>query len=200
MKKLFIFDGDGVLLNLWGAMKQVYEEYTQKQLTAKEWDDVIIDFLRNPYPYAEFGRFFDSSTTFGNLPPVKGMPELVNFAESRGYDLAVITSVGNTPELISRRSENIWRYYGNRLSKVICIGRFGSKEKALQDTAKGYDKVLFCDDHPKNLIISRGIVTTPIWFKNPHHQFIWNDLNGEGIEIAESVYDLQRLILEETNE
>ena len=75
MKKLFIFDGDGVLLDLWGAMKSVYEQYTGTLLTTAEWDKVIIDFLHNPYPYAEFGRYFDASTTFGTLPPVKGMPE-----------------------------------------------------------------------------------------------------------------------------
>ncbi|MFR6465286.1 MAG: hypothetical protein ACLUQJ_07285 [Alphaproteobacteria bacterium] len=96
MKKLFIFDGDGVLLDLWGAMKSVYEQYTGTLLTTAEWDKVIIDFLHNPYPYAEFGRYFDASTTFGNLPPVKGMPELVNYAYSCGYNLAVITSVDNT--------------------------------------------------------------------------------------------------------
>lgn len=48
MKKLFIFDADGVLLNLWDAMKQVYEEYTQKALSQQEWDNIIIDFLHNP--------------------------------------------------------------------------------------------------------------------------------------------------------
>ena len=194
MKKLFIFDGDGVLLDLWGAMKSVYEKYTGTLLTTAEWDKVIIDFLHNPYPYAEFGRYFDASTTFGNLPPVKGMPELVNYAYSCGYNLAVITSVDNTENLVTRRSRNIWQYYGNKLSKVICTGRFVSKEKALQDTVKGYDKILFCDDHPKNLIISRGIVTTPIWLRNQHHQFIWDKLAHDGIEVAESVSDLRCFI------
>ncbi len=196
MKKLFIFDADGVLLNLWDAMKQVYEEYTQKALSQQEWDNIIIDFLHNPQPYAEFGRFYDASPTFGNLQPVTGMQDLVNFADSQGYDLTVITSVGTTQDALSRRSENIWCHYGNKLSNICCVGRLGSKEDALREKVRGYDKVLFCDDHPKNLMISRGIVTTPIWLKNPHHQFIWDKSDCSGIEIAESVNDLRRIILE----
>ena len=48
MKKLFIFDGDGVLLDLWGAMKSVYEQYTGTLLTTAEWDKLLLIFYIIP--------------------------------------------------------------------------------------------------------------------------------------------------------
>ncbi len=53
--KLFIFDVDGVLLDLWATMKGVYEKFTSQKLGQSQWDDVIADYLRDPVPYRQFG-------------------------------------------------------------------------------------------------------------------------------------------------
>lgn len=90
-KKLFIFDADGVLLDLWGSMKSVYEEFFSQKLSSREWDGVIADYLRNPEPYALFGQYFDNTDALTRLPPVNGMPDLVKSLKELGFDLAVAT-------------------------------------------------------------------------------------------------------------
>lgn len=189
-EKLFIFDVDGVLLDLWTPMKKVFEEYEQITLTDKAWDNIVADYLQNPFPYMEFGRFFDASDTIRNLPPIKGMPKLVNDLKAQGFDLAIITSISNKEEIKNKRIENLKKFYGDVFDKLICVERGGSKEQALRDVAADYQISFFCDDHPKNALLSKGIVTKPLWFENKYQRHIWKQIDHSGIGFVGSAEDI----------
>ena len=73
--KLFIFDVDGVLLDLWATMKGVYEEFTSQKLSQSQWDAVIADYLRDPVPYRQFGEYFDNSDAMGALTACRNWSE-----------------------------------------------------------------------------------------------------------------------------
>lgn len=193
MKKLVIFDVDGVLLNLWPSMRNVFANYHQMSLSDEDWDNIIEDFLQNPAPYLEFGDYFHRSETFRNLLPVQGMPELVFELRDRGFDLAIISS--SNPDFIKQRCRNLEEHYADCFEKVICVGMKQTKEEALRQTAEGYDEVFFIDDNPRHLTDSVGIVTTPIWMENKHHQFIWESINITGIEIAKTPKDIRNIVL-----
>lgn len=64
MKRLFIFDVDGVLLDLWTSMRAVFANYHGMSLSDEDWDNIIEDFLHDPEPYLEFGDYFHQSQTF----------------------------------------------------------------------------------------------------------------------------------------
>ena len=146
MKRLFIFDVDGVLLDLWPAMRSVFACYYNMSLSDKDWDDIIDDFLHNPQPYLEFGEYFSQSQTFKNLLPVKGMPELVFSLSNHCFDLAIVSSAD--PAYIEQRRQNIKEHYADCFEKIICVGMKQTKEEALRQVASGYDEVFFVDDNP----------------------------------------------------
>lgn len=195
MKKLFIFDVDGVLLNLWPAMRAVFSDYHKMSLTDEDWDDIIIDFLHDPKPYLEFGDYFHNSFTFGHLLPIQGMQKLVFELRDRGFDLAIISSSNPDPTYVEKRRKNLEEHYEDSFEKVICVGMKQTKKEALRATAEGYDEVYFCDDNPLHLLDSVGIVTTPIWFANPHHEFMWEHVNRTGILTARNAEEIREIVL-----
>lgn len=193
MKKLFIFDVDGVLFDLWTSMRPVFANYKGMSLSDADWDDIVIDFLHDPKPYAEFGEYFDHSEVFGNLMPLPGMKELVLKLQKNGFDLAIITGISNKLEQIEKRAANLREHYGSVFTEIACIGRGSSKHDALKSLAKGYDEVFFLDDNPQNVVTSREFVTHPIWMVNKHHEFMWEHLDQEGILMAENARDIKYL-------
>lgn len=195
--KLFIFDVDGVLLDLWATMKGVYEEFTSQKLSQSQWDDVIADYLRDPVPYRQFGEYFDNSDAMASLSAVHGMPELVRKLKLLDFDLMIITSVTDREDITRKRESNLSHIFGDVFDRIIYTGRGSSKAAALKEAAKGYHVSFFCDDHPKNAAAGRGIVTHPLWFANPHQRPIWEKIDREGIiEIrsAEEIFELAKKV------
>lgn len=195
MKKLFIFDVDGVLLDLWTPMKSVYEEFIQTKLSEQDWDSVIHDYLQNPSPYEKFGAFFDSSEIIRDLKPIDGMPKLIANLKANDFDLAIVTSISNKAEIKNKRSENLQRYYGDAFNKIICVERGGSKTEAINSLAEKYQLSIFCDDHPKNVLLSKNVVTLPMWFANKHHLHLWNTLDQNGICFVNNAEEIRKIIL-----
>lgn len=193
MKRLFIFDVDGVLLDLWTSMRAVFANYHGMSLSDEDWDNIIGDFLHDPKPYLEFGDYFHQSQTFRNLLPVKGMPELVFELRDRCFDLAIISS--SDPNFAAQRRKNIEEHYADCFEKIICVGMKQTKEDALRQAAAGYDEVFFIDDNPRHLSDSLGIVTCPIWKENRHHLFLWQSIDHSGIRKAQSAKDILDIAL-----
>lgn len=193
MKRLFIFDVDGVLLDLWPAMRSVFACYYNMSLSDKDWDDIIDDFLHNPQPYLEFGEYFSQSQTFKNLLPIKGMPELVFNLSNHCFDLAIVSSAD--PAYIEQRRQNIKEHYADCFEKIICVGMKQTKEEALRQVASGYDEVFFVDDNPRHLFESIGIVTCPIWLENKHHLFLWQGIDNTCIKKARNAKDILDIAL-----
>lgn len=194
MKKLFIFDVDGVLLSLWPSMRSVFANYHKMSLSDEDWDDIITDFLHDPRPYLEFGEYFHNSDTFRHLLPIQGMQRLVFELRDRGFDLAIVSSSNPNPEFVERRRKNLEEHYDDSFTKVVCVGMKQTKQEALRQAAEGYDQVFFCDDNPKHLIDSVGIVTMPIWFANPHHEFMWESIDRSSILTAQNADEIRKII------
>ena len=193
MKKLFIFDVDGVLLDLWTSMKPIFAVYHGMLLSNEDWDDIVVDFLHDPKPYLEFGEYFQKSLTFRTLTPVEGMPQVVFDLLNRGFDLAIVSS--SDPRFAEQRRQNIETHYPDCFEKIICVGMEQTKEEALRKAIKGYDEVFFVDDNPRHLADSLGIVDHPIWMANKHHKFIWDEMDTSGIEVVHSPKELLDLAL-----
>ena len=193
MRKLFIFDVDGVLLDLWGPMKSVYEEYVGKLLTQEEWDKSIIDFLHSPKTYSGFGQYFEEKEIVRDLPPINGMILLALELKLAGFDLAIISSASN--KALDKRIENITKYFGNNFNEIICVGMEVTKEDALRNISQGYDVTYFCDDHPHNVILSHKLGITSLWMKNYHQDFLWNNNQPKEIISVSSANDIYNLLL-----
>lgn len=199
MRKIFIFDVDGVLLNLWIVMKASYESYINKNLSDDEWDEIIESFLKNPAPYKDFGEYFDNSGRFDMLPPMDPyMANLIFFKLFPRYaDLAIITSINNRDDLKERRRRNIKAIYGNIFKEIICVGRGNSKEEEIIKLVKGYDFSLFIDDNLKNVAKSVGLVDCPVWYENKHHLFQLEEIDPSGIHMIKDAKELEELIVKQ---
>lgn len=196
MKRLFIFDVDGVLLDLWTSMRPAFANYHGMSLSDEDWNNIIDDFLHNSEPYMEFCDYFHQSQTFRSLLPIKGMPELVFELRNRCFDLVVISSCD--ADLAEPRHKNLEEHYANCFEKVVCVGMRLPKKNALRQVAAGYDEVFFLDDNPRHLSDSLGIVTCPIWKENRHHLFLWQSIDHSGIQKAQSVKDILNIVLDKS--
>lgn len=198
-QKVFIFDVDGVLLDLWQDMQLAYSEFYKRQVSTEEWNMIIDDFLHDPSPYLEFGNYFDNSHWFGKLSPIEGMINLVNVLKDNGFDLAIVTSTNDDPNIIEERKNNICSLYGDVFTEIVFVGRAQSKEKALEKLANNYEVSYFCDDSIKNVVKARRIVTYPIWYENPHHLFMVNLFDVKDIISANGAKNLEEIVRETSN-
>lgn len=194
MKKLFIFNGN-VLFDFAETVKELYEAYTGTSLQLSEAAVVIKNFVRDPQYDRNFVDFCKNSTAFGSFPAARGMTQLVNRLENRGYNLAVVAEIADKPDIVAGYARNLWRHYGNGLSKITAFGSLSSLEDILQEEAAGYDKVLFCDAKPENLAAVKGKVTLPIWLENPYYNVFWYEIDRSGIKKAENLRELYWQIL-----
>ncbi|MDD4555886.1 MAG: hypothetical protein PHE89_00970 [Alphaproteobacteria bacterium] len=194
-KKVFIFDVDGVLLNLWQVMRCAYEDFHQIKISEQEWEDVIDDFLHNPVPYLDFGNYFDNSNYFGSLPPLSDeMLFLPANLRASGFDVAIVTSTNDAPEIVEARRENLRVVYGDVFSEILFVGRAQSKEKALMSIAQKYEMSYFCDDSLKNVVNAKDIVTFSIWFENKHHLFMLKQFDVTNVFSANGVDEIEQIV------
>lgn len=193
MKKLFIFNGN-VLFDFAETVKELYEAYKETSLRPEELVVVIRNFVRDPQYDMDFVDFCKNSTAFGNFPAARGMAKVVERLENQGYDMAVIAEITDKPDTVSKYAQNLWRHYGNRLSKIMPFNQ-ESLEMVLQKAADGYDKVLICDAKPVNLATAKETVTMPIWLENPYYNVFWYEIDRNGIKKAENLRELYWQIL-----
>ncbi len=195
-KKVFIFDVDGVLLNLWIIMRFAYAEFHKKEISEEEWDEIIEDFLHDPLPYLKFGDYFDHSKWFASLPPLNDeMLHFPTYLKANGFDIVIVTSTNDKPEVVEARKQNLHTVYGNIFDKIIFVGRANSKEEALKSIAEKYEVSFFCDDSLKNICKAKAIVTHPIWFENKHHLFMLNNMDVADTYSAANVSTIKKIIV-----
>lgn len=87
---------------------------------------------------------FQQSEHFDSLKSLPWAKEGLTELYLDGYRFIGITAVENTPEMVMRRSQNLYREFGFEFEDVICVGVNGSKEEAL----KRFERTVWVDDHP----------------------------------------------------
>ncbi len=89
------------------------------------------------------------------------------------YDIVVLTCIGETEDIISKRKQNLIDLFGDIFLDIICINYGKSKEPYLKELAAKYNVVGFTDDKEahieesiqagvKPLLFSRGVDKCPI--------------------------------------
>lgn len=193
MKKIALFDADGVLFNMWDPMKDMYQDYFSVSLSMQEWINVIRDFDANPLPYKDFGLYFMGSKTFSELPAMEGMPSLIKDMKNDGWELGIISASSPIDRFQTHREQNAALHYGDAFSTVHCIGS-KDKDEMLRHYAKDYDIVAFCDDHPKNVARSTPVVTIPIWRENIPLSYRKDEMDFSRVHVASSADDIRSIL------
>ncbi len=188
-----IFDVDGVLLDMWTAMKDMYEKHYGMKLVGDSWIDIVKDYERNPFKYMEFGKIFELSDVFENLKPLPGSRLVVNKLK-RDFDLHILTAASDSVR--DKRIKNIEQVFGkNIFSDINCVG--GScKSTLLKQYSEHYEYTAFVDDHPKNIIASTGVVTQPIWFENNVYLHAGDKMDYKHVKPAKNILDIIKIVKE----
>ena len=191
MQKVFIFDIDGVLLEIWKPMVEAFQIFTGKTYSEEELLEISKSYAKDPTPYIEFGKYFQASEAFANLEPIPGMVEFVKELKDSGFDLYVITAAAEYTW--KTRVENLHKVFGEVFKEVYCVGR-NCKTDVMKDIATQYDISYFCDDSPENVRKSAEFVTTGIWLEYGPTSFRKSDLSSTKIKIARSANDVRKIV------
>ncbi|MGN0929652.1 MAG: hypothetical protein ACI4N3_03360 [Alphaproteobacteria bacterium] len=126
-KNCIIFDADGVLLDTL--------PYFIKWLFLNVPNFNIVKLFRTKFNYL-LEEFADDYDSFSNIPPIKGSVDFVKKL-SQNYKVDVISACGGNVRRFLARTENIEKYFGNSINKVINIPLHSSKENFYNQYEKG---------------------------------------------------------------
>lgn len=191
-KKIAIFDVDEVLLDMWGPMHKMLEDFQKRKINGDEWVQIIRDFDQDPRPYFEFGKYFMGSSTFERLNAKRGMKQTLQTLAANGWDLAIVTSAPPTKEVELKRRKNLHYAFGDVFVSIDCVGSKDKKAR-IADLAAKYEESMFVDDNPAIVQQSVGIVTHPIWRYNLPHSYALEKLDLSKAKIAKTSSDILKI-------
>ena len=191
-KKIAIFDVDEVLLDMWGPMHKMLEDFQRRKISEDEWVQIIRDFDRDPRPYFEFGKYFMSSDTFERLNAKRGMKDVLKKLADNGWDLAIVTSAPPTKEVELKRRKNLHYAFGDIFKSIDCVGSKDKKSR-IADLAEKYEESMFVDDNPAIVQQSVGIVTHPVWRYNLPHSYALDKLDLSKAQVAKTSNDIWQI-------
>lgn len=191
-KKIAIFDVDEVLLDMWGPMHKMLEDFQQRKIDDGEWVQIIRDFDQDPRPYFEFGKYFMNSPVFERLNAKRGMKQVLQALSVSGWDLAIVTSAPPEKEVELKRRRNLHFAFGDIFKHIDCVG---SKDKKAHISALSgrYEESMFVDDNPAIVQQSVGLVTHPVWRYNLPHSYALDKLDLSRADIAKTSDDILKI-------
>ncbi|MBQ8660953.1 MAG: hypothetical protein IJ482_01335 [Alphaproteobacteria bacterium] len=191
-KKIAIFDVDEVLLDMWGPMHKMLEDFQQRKIDDGEWVQIIRDFDQDPRPYFEFGKYFMNSPVFERLNAKRGMKQVLQAMSASGWDLAIVTSAPPEKEVGLKRRRNLHFAFGDIFKRIDCVG---SKDKKAHISALSgrYEESMFVDDNPAIVQQSVGLVTHPVWRYNLPHSYALDKLDLSRADIAKTSDDILKI-------
>jgi hypothetical protein len=84
---------------------------------------------------------------------------------AKHYNIVVLTCIGETDDIIEKRTQNLIDIYGDIFSGIICINYGTSKELYLEELHKTYGVTTFVDDRLNHINESISAGVTPILFE-----------------------------------
>lgn len=123
--KRIITDVDGVLL----AYEKTFSEHMGWDFDEVNGNHRSFECL-NSDPAICVGtaiREFNSSDTFGEIPPLDGAVEMVEYAVRTGHKIDVVTSCGGDTAVHRRRIKNLKNVFGDVFTSITCLPLGASK-------------------------------------------------------------------------
>ena len=191
-KKIAIFDVDEVLLDMWGPMHKMLEDFQQRKISDEEWVRIIRDFDRDPKPYFEFGKYFMGSPVFERLNAKRGMKQVLKNLAAGGWDLAIVTAAPPAKEVELKRRKNLYYAFGDVFKSIDCVGSKDKKAR-IADLAGKYEESMFVDDNPAIVQQSVGLVTHPVWRYNLPHSYALDKLDLSKAKVAKTSNDILKI-------
>ena len=193
MKKVALFDVDGVLLDLHEAMFSQCSSFFQKAIDKNEYVQMVRNYDKNTKLYSDFGLYFMQSKHFECIPAFAGMAQMLKTLKEDNFDLIIISACPNEDKIRTARLKNLNDCFGDVFTAIHLTGSTNKKE-LIAHYAHQYDISFFCDDRPANVQQSIGLVNYPIW---KHNLFLLPHLTEEikkDIFIAQTPEDILKII------
>ena len=174
-KPLLVFDADSVLLDwcrgfTWFLQKQgICTKHVEHLLGTTQFipteDITKIDCKKTN---KELMAAFSDTDSLATLPVFQ--KESVHYLQelSKHYNIVVLTCIGETDDIVSKRTKNLVDLYGDIFSGIVCINYGTSKESYLDALHKEHGVEAFVDDRLnhinearsagiKGILFSRGV-------------------------------------------
>ena len=115
-------------------------------------------------------KHFNNSEMFENLEPVKDAGKILKKLHHLGFKLYVITSCGNSKDIIQKREKNLLNKIGNIFADIVYLPLRSSKYEALfKWKNSGY---YWIDDHVKNCKIGDKLGLNSFMFRTDFNKNI----------------------------
>lgn len=165
-----LLDADGVLLNWFGG----FADYASRTLgvaldvsTLRSYS--VSSWLGENGPRArELIETFNASATHGfdRLQALPGAVETIAALKAAGYELHVITSCTDDPEVALLREQNLRDLFGDAFETITCLPMNADKEAVLS----GHPPSIWIDDHWPNLDAGRAAGHHSVLFHAPYNE------------------------------
>lgn len=169
-----IFDADGVLLDILPYFIKWFF------LNVPNFDITKLFHIKFNYLLEEFADDFNS---FSDIPPIKGAVASVKKL-SQNYKIDIISAYGGNVRRFFARAENIYKYFGNSINKVINIPLNSSKEDFYNKYEKG---TIVIDDNMANCKNAFELGLKPFWFK--YYPSIYPILHNKSSKVDKKIKD-----------
>lgn len=163
-KKMIAFDADTVLLDWLSGFLYFLEEkghcveHVKQYLgTTKFIPTEKITKSKCKEYNKQILKEFAESGVLSQLDYFKEENHTVLTELNKHYEIAVVTCIGRTEQLISQRKQNLINLYGDIFSDILCINFGESKEESLRKLSEEYDIVAYIDDREKHLAEAKNV-------------------------------------------
>lgn len=157
-KGLIVFDGDSVLLDFFEGFLRYLESkgYCMnhvKHLIGSTKFVPTEEITKNNCKTfnKQIMNDFASSGLLGELKLFQKDAQAILLDLHKEHELAVVTCIGTTPEIISQRNRNLINLYGDIFMDIRCINYGESKKKHLIELNAILPVLAFIDDRTKHL-------------------------------------------------
>lgn len=147
-----IFDADGVLLD---TLPYIIKWFFTN---IPNFDISKLFKIKMDYLVEEFANDFDA---FSNIPPINGAVDFVKKL-SQNYKIDVISAYGGNIRRFIARTENIHKYFGNSINRVLNMPQDESKEILYNQYEKG---TVVIDDDMSNCKKALNMGLQPFYYR-----------------------------------
>lgn len=174
-EKLILTDCDGVLLHWEWSFDRWMAKHGFRKLQEGSYEiheGYGIDRERAD----QLVRMFNETVYVTTLPPFADAIRYVRkLHEDHGYVLHVITSIGDDPEIVEGRVQNLHSVFGKSpFYRITCLNPEISKAAALSQYQNS--QCWWLEDHPKNYVLGEGLGLRSM-LVSQHYNQLFNTTN-----------------------
>ena len=168
--KTLLLDCDGVILDFLTVVHSKYDYLVNHENRPEEYYDFNCYFNIPQNDVDTMVKSFNASEEFSKIPAFKYARHVLQGLKQDGYDIFVITSCGNSSDIVDMRVKNLHNEIGDVFEDIICLPLEGDKRETLSKW-KNTD-VLWVDDRLHNCEVGTELGLDSMMFESIYNHYM----------------------------